>query len=905
MAGLASGSFAANKLIQRFSKGNLLLTYALIEMGIGLTGLITKFCVPGVGHLLASHAGVNVQPVLWFIGPFFILLVPTFLMGLTYPLLVEWFRSEKAPGTLYGWNTLGAVAGAFFAGFLFIPHLGLSATFFIAAAFNTVAAAVALAASRSDNNQSDSIAVQAPQEAPINWTKRTIFLLSAFFITGLGSIACEVAWTRAFALLLGSSTYAFTIMLVTFLLAIALGAFAFRVIQWYVSPSIEGLSGALFLTAAAILVYLPFFNHLPFLYVRIFPLLIENQFLMDAARFFLCGIVMIFPAFLMGLAFPWILDLLIRENPGRKKMVGIGYGVNTAGCIVGGALTGLFFIPAFGTEQALHICVWIYAAAAALLFFGTQTLSSRRLGVGLSLMVGLVIASAIRPPWDPMVISSGVFLYAPDYYGRKTYRDFQNDASQNTLLFYKDGVSCNVAVYQTPGSGRFLRVNGKTDASSGQDMHTQMLVSFLPALIHPATPEKALVLGLGSGVSAGALSTISSIKKIDCVEIEPAVAEALPLFNAINHSIRFNSKFKLIFSDGRHYLGATKEKYDLIISEPSNPWIAGIANLYTEEAFELSRSRLAPGGVFCQWFHSYSMSVEDFQLIMRTFSSVFPHAMLMTSGYKDFFFVGSNEPWRIDYEKMNRTIAANPDMALDLNMIDLDHPFTLLSSTFLLGDTAFREMAGNGALHKDDRPTLEFTSPRNLYRNLSQLVDQEILRHKKESLPEELVGFSPTKKEFALLYNMAGETYLRHQDLADAEKAFQKAFEADADNARTWANLGRVHNLKTQHFQAEKAYRKSIALDKSFALPWFHLGMMYLEQGLDDQALSYLMEGHKRAPTDPMGTLQIAQLQINRKNYAQAQRLLEEALKRPILNQELNASLEHMLLTAKQKSPAP
>jgi tetratricopeptide (TPR) repeat protein len=238
-------------------------------------------------------------------------------------------------------------------------------------------------------------------------------------------------------------------------------------------------------------------------------------------------------------------------------------------------------------------------------------------------------------------------------------------------------------------------------------------------------------------------------------------------------------------------------------------------------------------------------------------------------------------------------------------MIGLGHPFTLLSSTFLLGDAEFRAMAGEGPLHLDDKPTLEFTAPRSMYTNLSQFVDQKIMAYRKGGMPDGLIGFNPTKKEWAHLYNLAGESYLRQQNIDDAEKSFQKAFDVEPNYARTWANKGRIDNLRMQHFQAEKDYRRAIELDNTYALPWFHLGMLYLEQGEEDQALKYLMEGHKRAPEDPMGAMQVASLQMKRGELKEAQITVEKALAKPIASQDMNAGLQNLLQVIKQKSPAP
>lgn len=914
MAGLALGSYLGGRFADRCPRPWLLIAYALAEIGIAFTGLLTKPAIDLIDIFLPKWGVLNLSPVFqnlsWFGLTFFILIIPTSLMGATLPILTRWFALagrqegpwEASFGYLYGLNTLGAMMGTAAAGFYLIFAFGLTKTLLFSASLNIVGAILAAGALFvSDGYGRNSAPLPdagehrfLSRDFSLKKSVRPLVLAFLLFASGAAGMICEVAWTRAFTFVLGSSTYAFSIMLITFLLGIALGALLFGLIRQYMNPNLGGLAVLFALIGFSILVYLPFFNHLPYLFIRLFPLTYDI-WMLHGIQTALCVIVMILPTVLMGTALPWGLALADLDSKRIGAPVGFFYAFNTLGAIGGSVLAGLFLIAAWGTERTLAFAVVIYAGLALTALMLPKGRKRKKYVLAGSLTAFLSIALWARPRWDPYILTSGSFLYAPDYQHLKSFSDFRKDLRRNKLVFYKDGASSTVAVLENPWAGHFLRINGKTDASTGLDMTAQILSGALPVLFHSGEPERGLVIGLGSGASAASLASDKNVKQVECVEIEPAVAQALPYFEKINHGIQRDPRFRLIFADARHYLAATAKKYDVIASEPSNPWIAGISNLFTKEAFELAEAKLAPGGVFCQWFHSYSMGVADFRMVLKTFVSVFPHTMLFTTGERDFFLVGSNEPWNIRYDRFEQKFLSNGQLKNDLARLGIQHPFSLLFTTFLLDEKDLADYAAGAPLHVDDRPTLEFSAPRYLHRGESDAILTGLLAAKKASLPSGLKNIDVSKKEWALLYNLSGEAFMRYRDLARADFAFRKAMEMDPANARTWTNVGRIHNAVDKYLQAEQAYNKAIELERGYALPWFHLGMLYLDQGLDEKALHFLNNGLKRSPHDLMGCIQVAKLYLKREQLKEARGVLQQAVNHPSGDSHLYKLAERML----------
>ncbi len=903
MFGLALGSFFGGQISRKIPKAKLLPAFCCIELAIALSaGLIHPLMKLALPHLSSSSHG--------FFISFLFLCVPTTLMGMTFPLLSEWL-SQKGPssegrlGWLYGFNTAGAVSGALLAGFYLLPSIGINKSFLTAGIFNFISAALAYAVFYRHKEMASSVSSARNEGSFVTLLKPYFPVL---FLTGMGSLVCEIAWTRSFAMVIGSSTYSFTVMLGTYLIGLALGGLLFGYLKEAIDLPSSWLPPLLLFTAASILIYLPYFNHLPYLFVRLFPLSVQSPFLLHLTQFLLCSSFMLGPVLLMGFSFPWLLTEADQRSQGNGFSIGLLYAVNTIGCIAGALLGGIVLLPWIGSEKALVFSAWTFVAAAGLVFFITKPFTIKMKALNGIILAVIVAVSFFRSPWNPYILSSGAFLYAPQYVGLSGYRAFIEDVEQNTMLFYRDGITSNVAVLSMQSGGRFLRINGKTDASSVNDMKTQLMLSYLPLLFHAGPAEEALVIGLGSGVSLGGLTTDSHLKKIVCVELEPAVKQAQGFFIDINRNAIEDQRVEVVLNDARYYLSTASQRFDIISSEPSNPWMAGVANLYTKEAFELVKNRLKPGGIFCQWFHSYAMGQEDFKMVIKTFTEVFPHSMLMTTGNEDFFLMGSVEPWRFQYKEMESKFIENTQMSNDLTRVGLGHPFSLMAASFLLDDSDMRNYSKTAVVHRDDRPILEFSAPRFLHRGEGMDISRNLLAAKTKMVPDGFLSDKPDNKKMALLYNLAGEAFMRTGQANQASDAFEKAFKLNPSNPRTLTNKGRIFNAMDQHFQAEEIFKKAISLDHQYALARFHLGMVYLEQGFESKGLRLLEEGLRLAPGDPMGSLQVAQIYSQMGKNKEAEALLFKALHKPIADPDLMFRLIQMhqaLKLENNKKPPP
>jgi spermidine synthase len=420
------------------------------------------------------------------------------------------------------------------------------------------------------------------------------------------------------------------------------------------------------------------------------------------------------------------------------------------------------------------------------------------------------------------------------------------------------------------------------------------LIGYLSGVLSPKAPQSALVIGFGSGVSVTALASFSSLKRLECVEIEPAVIAAAPLFTRVNQMVLEDPRVRVTIDDARHYLRASRTRYDVIVSEPSNPWLAGVANLYTQEAFAAAKARLSLDGVFCQWFHSYSMSAADFALIVKTFQSVFPNAQLFTTGDKDFFLIGTAGDWTIPFPQIQTAFQSNPAMVDDLRRLGLGHPVTLLATTFLLDSAELAELARAAPVHRDNRPTLEFSAPKALQFSQDREILDLLLAKKTKSFPPNVTHFNPTPREWVDLNNMVGEAFMRAQKLGLADSYFSKAMELNRNVARTHINKGRVFNALDQHLQAELAFRQALELEPRSALGWFHLGMLYVSQAMSDKGLAMIEKGLALSPGDPMGSLQASQLYIAKGDAASARKILNAALARPRISDNARASLQQL-----------
>ncbi len=732
MGGLALGSYVLGRLAD--TRPNPFLLYGLLEGGVGIYGLgiPTLFALTQQAYNRlygVAEASFAIFSLALFLLCFAVILVPTALMGATLPVLSRFSVTRFASlgrriGDLYAVNTLGAVVGCALSGFFLIPELGLRGSVRLAAALNlSVAGLVVLTVLWRGGRQAASEEGSAKASAgPARITAPScldVALLVAFGLSGAAAMVYENAWTRALTLVIGMSTYSFTVMLTTFLVGLGVGSFLYA--RWWGAREVGVAGFGLLQLAIALsaLATIPLFERLPFLFLRLYNGFGDSfgQFL--SIQVTLSALVMIAPTLLLGTSFPMVARIYTQSLYRIGTRVGTAYASNTLGAIVGAFLGGFVLIPVLGVQNSIGLAVAATAATGVVLVaLDARIRRAHRLAAaGAMFVVALCLLLSFRT-WDKRVMTSGVTIYAPNYASLPTDALRREWMERDDLLYYREGPTATISVHRSAGSDYlYEKTNGKVDASFG-DAPTQLMVGYLPMLLNPRA-KRVLVIGMGSGMTAKAVAAFP-VERLDVAEIESAVIEGARFFAAKNGRIHDDPRVRFVHADGRNYLLAVRERYDVIISEPSNPWIAGIGNLFTREYYQEALAKLAEGGVFGQWMQTYGMAPEDLRMVYRTFAGVFPDVSLWGVNDSDMILIGTARPQRLRRAELQAALAAQPIAGRDLRELGFVDAYSLMAM-YLMPKAALLRMAGDAEYNLDDFPRLEFLAPRNLGRDTSTL----------------------------------------------------------------------------------------------------------------------------------------------------------------------------------------
>ncbi len=730
MGGLAIGAAVAGPASDRASRAAAMRVYAGLEVAIAVLALAMPLGLAALEPLLsaayADGAGGAGFPILRLLTSVVLVALPAVAMGATFPYVARWYvpgaaAATRDAGALYAANTAGAALGALVTGFVLLPTLGLRLTTWTGVACNLVVAAVAwrLAAApatareeaaappaiaptpRAPGKTARKAAPPAIVAAPQPWLAALAMAASGFLSLGL-----QIVWSRLLAQVLGPTTYAFSLVVAIFITGLALGAVAGRRLAVRATHPVTGLSAAIgvavLLGAAAVWT-------------------IDDGLAAMAGAVSAPGAT--FESVLLrqvGLVTAWLLPLAvalgcafpfaIRTGTGRDDSLGADlgliYALNTIGAIAGAMAAGFVIIPALGLHGSLRaLGVGAAVAALAVLVAGRAAGPARALAFAAG--VAAFGASLTLPSWDQALFTSGAYKYASA---------LSDDALQISLraghlAYYKEGATATVAVREAAGTTS-LAIDGKVDASNAGDMLTQRLLAHVPLLLHP-DPKAVAVLGLGSGVTLGSALT-HGVERADVLEISPEVVEASRFFEPENGAALRDPRTRLILGDGRTHILLGRGQYDAIISEPSNPWMAGIAALFTREFFAAAKARLTPGGVLCQWAHTYDISGDDLKSIVATFASVFPDGTLWLVGDGDILLIGSNQPLVDQVAALPARLAARAGAAANLAGVGVKDAFALTS--LLIADGPGVVAFSSGArLQTDDFAPVEFTGPRAVF----------------------------------------------------------------------------------------------------------------------------------------------------------------------------------------------
>jgi spermidine synthase len=696
----------------------LLPAYGAVEAAIGVLALVFPWLFAGLTRLALALPATAPAVSFGFDVALAALLVlpPTILMGGTIPLLTQALSRDLADATrlhslVYAFNTAGAFAGALAAGFWLVPWLGLENTIRSMGVVN-LAAGIGFVALRRFETAWQPEAVEASPRLRGLATWCSVALLAGFAMMTL-----QTAANRIGALALGASHFTFAMVVATFVACIALGSFAVAALPrirpaWL--PASQWALVAILLVLYPVVEDAPFWAHRLRLHARSADLSFGAfQFNVFVALF---GVALV-PLALSGALLPLLFHQLRRETGDLGAVAGRIYAWNTLGSWLGALLGGYWLLFWLDLDALWRVAAVALAAGAALATPRTRLAGRAAAAVAFA---GVAAIAALQPAWEPRRLSAGLFRsnLDPSHFadGPDTY--FESPASHwigDQVLFYTDDPSTSVSVTDFEAEhSRSILVNAKVDGNIPGDNLTAGLAGLLPALFAERA-ERAFVIGWGTGFTVGELAALDSMREVVVAEISPGVLEAAPLFEARTRGAWSNPKTRILREDAYRSLRRDPTRYDVIVSEPSNPWVTGIENLYTLEFLQAARERLTPGGVYAQWFHLYETDTASVELVLRTYRAAFDQVGVWFGAGSDLVILGFAEAEReLDLAELERRWQ-QPDFHAQLSALTVtSFPRLLAHEVLPLG--VVHALALDGELHTLMRPALSHLAARAFVR---------------------------------------------------------------------------------------------------------------------------------------------------------------------------------------------
>ena len=798
MGGMCIGSLLLPRLVKYSS--HPLKVYALLELAIGFFGILVLFGTPYVADLYASLPWHGVFSRALIAAA--CLLIPAALMGATLPAAARFVESTPAGvswmGFFYGANIAGSVFGCLLAGFYLLRLYDMTTATCAAAALNVVVAIAALVLARKT--------AAAPQaEMQLSDTETQSSYRSLVYLTialsGLSALGAEVVWTRLLSLLLGGTAYSFSIILAVFLTGMGLGSGAGSIIaRTCAAPRSAlafcqlALAGAIAWAAFIICRSLPYWPINPGIYTNDWGP--WHLFQLDILR----AAWMVLPASLLwGASFPLaIASIAVRgRDPGR--MVAAIYASNTVGAILGSLGFSLIVIPRFGTRWAQQSLILV-AAVSAVIAFVSCAAAPRSIGAGgrrlsglafarLSsgivalLAVTILIETVSGIPW--MMVAWGRFSATymaqaePKIISERDDPPRGGTPFQWHCTYVGEGMNVSVAVTKSSTGARFFHGAGKVQASSQpQDMRLQRMLGHLSALAcrKPDQVKDVLVVACGAGVTAGSFVPYPSVRRIVVCDIEPLVPKVVaPMFSKENygiadgiekanpHSVQ-GKEVSVIYDDGRHYIRTLPEDsmFDVITSDPIDPWVKGSAALNTVEYYEMCKQHLKPGGVMTLWMPLYESNLASAKSMIATFFKVFPNGLIFSNdehfeGY-DAVLLGQKDPAPINLDSLQQLLDRQDYYAVRMSLMQVgfgsneiwlpnpdQHIAISLFSTFAGRASAMGDWTQNAQINRDSNLRLQYLAGMYFNSYLSTKILQSILSHYR--FPQDLFVGSPQSIE--------------------------------------------------------------------------------------------------------------------------------------------------------------
>jgi spermidine synthase len=721
MGGMCLGSLVLPR-ITRLHAVHPLRLYASLELGIGICGLFVLAVVPLVSGVYAAIAGhgpfaIVVRAVLCAIC----LLPPTMLMGATLPAASR--AADATPngvawiGFLYGGNTVGAVFGSILAGFYLLRVYDLTIATLAAVAVNVIVATTAFLAARRYRTLD-------PQPSTLHRRPSALdtAVHLAIGLSGAAALGAEVVWTRLLSLMLGATTYTFSMILGVFLTGLGIGSAAGAAIGRSTSRPRLALGICQLLQVFAI-VFAASVIALALPYWPINPALAPSPwftFQLDLTR---CVWVVLPAACLWGASFPLALASAARDDVDAARFVGSIYAANTVGGIVGALGFSLVLIPVAGTQSAERWIVGL-AALAAVAMFATALRGRTRVASLVTATALAVVAAVITPGVPGLLVAYGRYMVT--WLGQVEVR------------YVGEGMNSSVAVTTLNSTGATqFHVSGKVEASTlPQDMRLQRMLAHLPALVSPH-PASVLVVGFGAGVTAGSFVPYPDVEHLTICEIEPLIPRVVSsYFTKENNDVANDKRTTIVYDDARSFILTTHDKFDVITSDPIHPWVKGAASLYTREYFEAVKRHLNPGGVVTQWVPLYESTPEAVKSEIATFLEVFPHGTVwannINGGGYDLVLLAQRQPTRIDIGALaarfgNARYAA---VAASLGEVGFDSPIALFS-TYAGDGSTLKSWLEGAAINRDRNLRLQYLAAAGLNSYRSEAIYNQLVTYRR------------------------------------------------------------------------------------------------------------------------------------------------------------------------------
>lgn len=746
MGGMCLGSLGLSWFIGR--KHHPLRVYAYLELGIGICGLAVIFGLPLLDTIYAASAthgwlGIVLRCVVATVC----LLPPTLLMGATLPAVARWVETTPQGvswlGFFYCGNIAGAVCGCLLAGFYLLCVFDMATATYVAVAMNAAVAILGLVIAKQTPYAVPDVSPLPPSTVGIG---RCWGVYVAIGLSGMSALGAEVIWTRLLSLLLGGTVYTFSIILGIFLVGLGLGSSAGAWLARGRNPRLALGVCQLLLAATIWWAAYQLTQSLP--YWPIDPSLLKNpwhQFQLDILR---CLWVILPAACLWGASFPLALAAVARQGTDPGRLVGGVHAANTVGAIIGALAFSIFLIGWIGTQRSQQLLILLVTIssliALAPLLWSTASSPTpspaRVLGGFAALNIALAVAGWLI--WT-LPITSGELIAHGRYLPKVSGEDL--------IVYRGEGMNSSFAVAAQIGpAGELIRtfhVSGKVEASSlPHDMRLQRMLGHIPALVHPK-PKSVLIVGCGAGVTAGSFVVHPDIERIVICELEPLIPQVVAkYFEAENHGVVKDKRVEVVYDDARHYILTTREKFDIITSDPIHPWVKGAAVLYTKEYFELCKRRLNPGGVITQWVPLYESSAAAVKSEVATFYEVFPEGSVWGNdqggyGY-DTVLLGQVEPLHINVDELIKRLQQEDHKRVveSLQEVGLGSAMDLLA-TFAGSASDLKPWLADAEINRDRNLRLQYLAGLGASNYSEGAIYKEMLSHR--TYPKQAFVASP------------------------------------------------------------------------------------------------------------------------------------------------------------------